>query len=247
MSQRPYFARIADFYIRHRLKRSFHDVRILGATHLLEHSQSGPVVIAANHVCWWDPLVLIRLGHHFNLDGYCLMDAKNLGRLRFFRHLGALPLSPGSPRLLRGELKSALQKLKGPGSALAIFPHGAQRPAHLPLRFRSGVAALARLTGAPVLPLSLRYDFHEGPRAVVTVAFGPALRVTQIPTFKTSRFLKELEQRVSEGLALIDRSLFEPTGVQSVIHPAPVDLFAERVPFFARLLGHLDSTKEGQK
>lgn len=232
MRKRALFARWAAHHARARLERQFLDVRVLGQEYLTRQLQTGPLILAANHVCWWDPLVLLRLGQAFEMDGYCLMDRKNLDALPFFGAVGAVPISSDVPRDALRELRAAAGVLDRPGRALAIFPHGAQRPAHLPLEFKAGVVALSRLSHAPIVPLALRYDFHEGPRALVHLSFGPPLIVS---AGATSPVIKQLESRVRRALDEVDTQLARGALAPSLLHARPIALEKERIPWLARL------------
>lgn len=195
---------LARAYVKRRLGRTFSDVRILGASRLRAALDRGPVIVASNHVSWWDPLVMVHLDAKLKSDAYCLMDKANLDGLRFFSWLGALPLDRSSPRASLRDLERAAILLSEPGRMLVVFPHGEQRPAHLPLEFRSGVHSLFTKTGAPVYPLALRYDFHQSDRPVIHLALGEPLSERNL---RREEFLRRLEGSVREQLELVDREI----------------------------------------
>jgi 1-acyl-sn-glycerol-3-phosphate acyltransferase len=173
--KRPAFAGLFRAYLRWRMRRAFSAVRIRGLPALRALAAREPLLLAANHVAWWDPLVLIVLDGVLTGDARCLMDASNLRRLPFFSLVGALPLDRSAPRAAVADLAAAARLLDRPGRVLIIFPQGEQRPAHLPLELRPGIEWLARKSGARVVPLALRYDFREEPRPELNVSIGEPL------------------------------------------------------------------------
>lgn len=201
--KRRWLQRIIQAYVRSRLRKNFADVRICGESTIKQELERGPVVLACNHVAWWDPLLLVQLDAFLGSDGYCLMDQESLRQLPFFRWVGALPIDRTSPTRAYRDIQMASSVLCQPRRVLAIFPQGEQRPAHLPLAFRPGVAALAAHSGAPVIPLAIQYTYLQSPRPVVHLAAGPALRFNPGRDARDN-FLCELEHQTAEALHRID-------------------------------------------
>ncbi|MCB9759056.1 MAG: 1-acyl-sn-glycerol-3-phosphate acyltransferase [Alphaproteobacteria bacterium] len=191
-----------------RLRAGLDGVHVHGLGHLREAAARGPVIVAANHVCWWDGLVLVQLNHALTARGMVLMRADQLRRFSFFRSFGALPLDTARPNQARRDLQAAADRLRGPGDVLWIFPQGEHTPVERrPLGFKPGVALLARLSGAPVVPVALRYPWAQAPRPAAAVRVGPA-----IPPGR--RLLPALEHAVA---ALLDDALTEgPAGTPLV-------------------------------
>jgi 1-acyl-sn-glycerol-3-phosphate acyltransferase len=113
--------------------------------------QSGPVIIAANHVSNWDPIVVaIVLNRPVYFMGkaglfkYKLMD-------KFFSSLNAFPVRRGIPD--RKAIRKALQILEE-GNVLGIFPEGVRNKTGEDLKAQSGVAMIALKSGAPILPVA---------------------------------------------------------------------------------------------
>lgn len=161
-----------------------------------------PVLFAVTHVSRWDPLVLLVLDEALGGDGRALMDAGNLDRLPFFAWLGALPVDRSGAARVRSGLRAAAAVLDRPGRALWVFPQGRHRAPHLrPLELERGVAWLATLSGAMVVPVGLCYGFREreGPAAVVT--FGVPIPAQE---FNLSRLELELAAAVQRGDAYLD-------------------------------------------
>ena len=188
----PFVRRYVDL----RLSRAFEVVLVAGLPQARAALAAGPVLIAANHVAWWDPLVATALDARLGCEGYALMDADSLRRLWFFGAIGALPLRRSSAREARADLAAASTRLSGPGRALWIFPQGRQRPSHLrPLGLASGVAWIAQQSRAPTLPLSISYLFRETPQPAIFATFGDP-----IPFRSRRTFLRDLEDALTDGL-----------------------------------------------
>lgn len=233
MRKRPLFGKIAAHHARSRLKRQFLDVRVIHHERLVRPLAQGPAILAANHVCWWDPLVLLWLAHVSSLDGYCLMEREALRSLPFFGTLGALPISMDAPARNLAELRQAVRVLDRPGRVLGVFPGGVQQPAHLPCDFKLGVAHLSRAAKVPVIPLALRYDFHEGPRAIVHLCFGSPLAHSR---HDHHAFVDLLGREIRAGMGEIDEHLRHNLAAPSLLHKTPVSLDRERLPVGTRLL-----------
>jgi 1-acyl-sn-glycerol-3-phosphate acyltransferase len=118
--------------------------------------RQGPVIIAANHISYFDPLCLATF-----------IDAADR-RVRFLakselyrnpllgwvlRAAGQIPVHRESRDAAKA-LADAVAAMKD-GAALAIYPEGTttRNPDFSPMRAKSGVARLASLTGAPVVPV----------------------------------------------------------------------------------------------
>jgi 1-acyl-sn-glycerol-3-phosphate acyltransferase len=193
----PLARAIAGRYARGRLSRAMDGVFVGGLEVARAHLARAPVVLAANHVAWWDALLLLPLDDALGGGGRALMDAENLARLPFFGPIGALPLDRGSPARSRAGLRSAAAHLHSPGSSVWIFPQGAQRPAWIrPLALQRGVLLLSRLADAPIIPVSIQYGFREHARPTAVVDFSPPL--------PPGAPLSVLEAALCEGLDRID-------------------------------------------
>lgn len=150
----------------------------------------GPVILASNHLSFVDsvviPLVLPRpvtflaKAEYFEGRG----AAGWLSR-RFFMAMGHVPVQRGHGRAAWESVQIAQQVLTG-GGALAIYPEGTRSRDGRLYRGRTGVARLALLTGAPVVPVALSGTQRVQPVGSViprpypvTVRFGAPLRFPQ--------------------------------------------------------------------
>jgi 1-acyl-sn-glycerol-3-phosphate acyltransferase len=125
---------------------------------LLYVPRQGPVIIAANHISYFDPLCL---GTFVDAAG---RQARFLAKSELYqrRLLGWVLRSAGQIPVYR-ESRDASRALADAvaamreGAAVVIYPEGTttRNPDFSPMRAKSGVARLAALTGAPVVPVGI--------------------------------------------------------------------------------------------
>jgi 1-acyl-sn-glycerol-3-phosphate acyltransferase len=195
-TRQPWAARALAAVARKRFASDLDGLFVAGLDEARALVAEQPVILAATHVSWWDPMALLVLDQALGADGRALMDAENLRRLPFFGAVGAIPVHRNGDRgALRRDLAAAAACLDRPTRALWIFPQGRQRPATTrPLGLEPGVRLVARLAGVPVVPVALRYGWREADRPTALAHFGPALD----PTDK--RLLDRLEAALIRGL-----------------------------------------------
>jgi 1-acyl-sn-glycerol-3-phosphate acyltransferase len=111
----------------------------------------GPVIIAANHVSNWDPVLV---GISFKRPVHFIAKAELftnpvLGKL--LTGLNAFPVKRGTPD--RRAIRQALDILDM-GEVLGIFPEGERKREGQETTAHTGIAMLALKSGAPVLPVA---------------------------------------------------------------------------------------------
>lgn len=80
---------LLDRYNRYLLRRHFHALHYRGARHGEGLDRTRPMVFYGNHSSWWDGLVTYMLSReHLALDGYWMMEERQLARYGFFRRTG---------------------------------------------------------------------------------------------------------------------------------------------------------------
>jgi len=136
-------ARVLPWLIRRSLATKLHAVYLAQPSAVLP---PGGVVLAANHHSWWDGYLAWWLVKRLGRKPGVVMDASQLKRFRFFRHLGAIGHT---------ELRAALRRLAG-GEVMLIYPEGALRPAGPVSRLRAGAVFVAQHAQVPVMPLAIR-------------------------------------------------------------------------------------------
>lgn len=126
--------------------------------------ETGPVVIAANHGSYWDP-VFLQIACPRQI--FWLMDEAHY-RMPVLHHLfkavGCIPVKDGGGN--RAAVDAALGVL-GEGGVVGIFPEGFISRTGRLAHFRTGVSTLAARAGAAVVPVYLRgafFAWHKGQR-----------------------------------------------------------------------------------
>ncbi len=184
---------------RRRIRAGLDGVYVAGLEDLKRYSASEPLIFAANHVAYWDALLLLLLDEAIGGSGFVLMDAENLKRFSFFGRIGALPIDRTSPRAALASLRTAATALEHPGDGLWFFPQGRYRLTHRPLQLQRGIEHLIAMAKVRVVPVSIAYACHEAPTPRAAVVFGEPL------TFEDRGVLSPLERALADGLERTDR------------------------------------------
>jgi 1-acyl-sn-glycerol-3-phosphate acyltransferase len=118
----------------------------------------GPVVMASNHVSWLDPIVVGSLTLCVPISKLDVSAWPIVGG--FARDLGVLFVDRGDARSGFRVVRGAARALDD-GLAVLNFPEGTTTRGDRVLPFRAGLFALARSSGAPVVPVAVSYDPPE--------------------------------------------------------------------------------------
>ncbi|MET9291958.1 lysophospholipid acyltransferase family protein [Streptomyces sp. NPDC003077] len=162
--------------------------------------ESGPVILAGNHVTFIDSLFLTlvvkRHVVYIGKDEY--VTGKGLkGRLMawFFRTSGMVPVDRdgghgGVAALMTG------RRILEEGKAFGIYPEGTRSPDGRLYRGRTGIARLALMTGAPVVPFAMIGTDKVQPGgkgmprvAPVTIRFGEPLDFARYDGMDRDRYV----------------------------------------------------------
>jgi 1-acyl-sn-glycerol-3-phosphate acyltransferase len=199
--RKPWAVSLARWVARRMVARGLDGVWVQGLAAARELAARKPVLFCATHVAWWDALVLLPVDGALRTESHVLMDATQLARLPYFGPIGAIGVDRANPMRLLRSFRAAEHAVDGPGRALWVFPQGRQRPSHLrPLGLQRGYDALARRTGATVIPVALTYAFREAPQPAALLSFGAPVSPDG------------LESALEAGLARIDRFLSGDVG-----------------------------------
>jgi 1-acyl-sn-glycerol-3-phosphate acyltransferase len=184
----------------------------------LEHiPDSGPALLAANHISLLDPPAV---GYLADLRGREARFLATSGLFRYpilaglLRRMGQIPVERATCRAA-ASLAPAAAALAA-GEVVVIFPEGGLSADLDPGRGRTGVARLARAAGLPVIPVGLwgTHRLHaknHGPRwragLVVAAAIGPALPVLPDEDDRTAtdRIMDTIAGRVAAARLLYGR------------------------------------------
>ena len=154
----------------------------------LHHVPAGGVIVAANHISAADPLVLadfllygVGRAPRFLAKSELFRGSGLVGRV--MRGAGQIPVDRHAADASRA-LDAAVAALAR-GQTVVIYPEGTvtSDPDLWPMRARTGVARLALLSGAPVVPVAQwgaqqihgAGGLHLRPRTRVQFRVGPAV------------------------------------------------------------------------
>lgn len=128
--------------------RSWHGHDFIPAT--------GGCIVAANHISNFDPLVMAYFLHERRHPRF--MGKESVFKIPFagdmLRSAGQIPVKRGSADAIKS-LHAAIEAVQA-GECVVIYPEGtiSRDPNLWPMRGRTGVARLALVTGAPVIPVA---------------------------------------------------------------------------------------------
>ena len=121
--------------------------------------QSGPAILASNHNAVWDsvflPMMIDReVVFMGKADYFTGTGLKGGATKEFMRAVGTIPVDRSGGRASEAALKAGLKRL-GEGELFGIYPEGTRSPDGRLYRGKTGVARLALLSGAPVIPVAM--------------------------------------------------------------------------------------------
>jgi 1-acyl-sn-glycerol-3-phosphate acyltransferase len=106
-----------------------------------------PVILAANHASWIDPLLLASIVYLTTNRKIFFIAASGK-----YQSVGGLPITHKE----RGAVILAALRVLQMGNPLGIFPEGKTNHGQVLLPGKSGVARLAIWSGAPVIPVGIK-------------------------------------------------------------------------------------------
>lgn len=197
------FERVFDVYNRNLLKRRFHSLKVLGSEFLRGREEKLPSIIYANHSSWWDGLVIFQIFRRCAVDGFVMMEEKQLKNLRLFRRLGAFSVVRENPRDAIKSINYATGLLREkPNRRLLIFPQGEIFPNDArPLEFFGGISKIIEKTGDCIaIPAAMRYEFSGEFKPEIFVKIGVPETVSIDENFDAKKLTKISERRLTATL-----------------------------------------------
>jgi 1-acyl-sn-glycerol-3-phosphate acyltransferase len=182
-----------ELFFRPWMRRRVHAVRVSFAA---PPPTDRPLLLAANHVSWWDGFVLREVQRTLRPGApmYTVMSSAELARFPWFRLMGVVGVDPASAGSVSRALAFLRTRLRErPESTVVFFPQGRIWPSHRrPLGFRRGVEVFARRLSAHVLPVGIHAEPLNtvAPTFFVSVGGGMEGRVAA----------QELERRVESEI-----------------------------------------------
>jgi len=133
-------------------------VRVFGRRNI---PRAGPVVLACNHQCFLDPLLVgLALDRECNFMARDTLFTGTIGG-RVIEWLNAYPVRRGTADF--GAIKETLRRLKA-GQVVVAFPEGTRSPDGRIGDLEVGVAAIAKKSGAALVPTVVEGAFECWPR-----------------------------------------------------------------------------------
>ncbi|MFC6160362.1 lysophospholipid acyltransferase family protein [Kribbella jiaozuonensis] len=180
---------------------------------------TGPLLMAPNHLSLLDaPLlgaVAPRMLHQ-------LGKIEVFGGLQgtFLRRIGQIPVDRSSYDMLA--VRKSIQVLRD-GRVLNIYPEGTRGPGDFS-RIKVGVAYLAMVTGAPILPVALMgtrlplgsVEGHPPAGSRVDVVYGEPFTIERVPFPRRHSDVQAVADHIGDVLRAHVKAAVEETG-----HPLP--------------------------
>lgn len=197
--------------------RIFHGLQFHGTSHI---PKEGPVIIAANHPSYFDPVVL-SLATTRHVRFFALADILKVPVIGWFaRQWGILPVYRGGDN--EPTVQKALRVLQR-GGAIGIFPEGRRSLQYAMGLARPGVGRLAIQSGAKIVPCIIYGTWKAWPHltalphpAKIVVDFLPPITV-EGPDVKETH----------EKIALQVRELIVAEQLKHRVGPAPSGAYRE--------------------
>jgi len=184
---------------------------------------SGPVIIASNHLSFVDSVVIPIVAPRkvvflAKADYFTGSGVKGALSRTWFTGIGMVPVDRDDTKAAMASLDIALEVL-GRGEAFGIYPEGSRSRDGRLYRGRTGVAHLALTSGAPVVPVGLQGTEHLQPvgstlpkLARVTVRFGQPLQfVGRYDGVPLGRARREATDEIMAAIQALSGQ--EPAGV----------------------------------
>jgi 1-acyl-sn-glycerol-3-phosphate acyltransferase len=168
---------------------------------------SGGVIVAANHVSYFDPPVMaVAMPAPRRLRFLAKQELFRFAPIGWYlTNLGAFPINRG-----RGDTAAIRQatKLLREGDTVLVFPEGGRNRGSAAAK--NGVALLARLSGVPVVPAAILGTEATKRFRRIQVRFGPPIAMTR-EELKGESGLTELRERVMRKIQSLRTMQFSET------------------------------------
>lgn len=147
-----------------------------------------PLLFVSNHIEWHDaPLIGWAIPSSYRIWWFAKAELLAHWMGWWFGMLPMIPVQRGKGDA--GALKAAVERVRA-GNPMVIFPEGTWDDGRL-LRAKTGAVRIALETDALIVPIGLtgrEQPLWFGER---TITFGPAFRLSELPSFRHSKHTTE--------------------------------------------------------
>jgi hypothetical protein len=181
----PILWRWFSWYAPRFLRKHMHAVRLVRGGEAPTVPGDQPLIVYCNHPSWWDPMVGIFLARHLwpDRNHYWPIDARMLGKYRFFGRLGFFGVEPDSRRGAAAFLRVAPAALSRANACLWVTAQGKFADVRArPVRIKPGLEHLVRrLDRGVIVPLAGEFTFWAEKTPEALLHFGRPTAVTDRP------------------------------------------------------------------
>lgn len=165
--------------------------------------KEGPVILASNHIGWLDgPLLFLKAPRPAHALVKSELFVGRTGRL--LNYAGQIPITRGRTDV--GALRTAADALAAE-QVVIVYPEGRRGDGEL-RQIKNGVAWLALVSGAPIVPVAIFGTREPGaasesrpPRgARIDIVYGDPIRFPAMPWPRTSEMLGDVTEQVLEHM-----------------------------------------------
>ncbi|HET7461715.1 MAG TPA: 1-acyl-sn-glycerol-3-phosphate acyltransferase [Longimicrobium sp.] len=171
-----------EAFFRPWMRRRLNAVRVTGLPRALRTDV--PLVLAANHVSWWDTFTLREIHRVVRPRSplYTLASEAELAHLPYFRLTGAFGVDPARAASVLSAVRFVRDRARERRDAtLIFFPQGRIWPSHRrPLGFLRGIEAFVKpIAPCIVLPIAIHHEPGTTAAPTVYVSAGAPVYVAR--------------------------------------------------------------------
>ncbi|MCL2693670.1 MAG: 1-acyl-sn-glycerol-3-phosphate acyltransferase [Oscillospiraceae bacterium] len=198
------FARkLVEIYIRSKYRIHLHNKEKIPHPKV---SKKGGFIIACNHQYYWDPPVVAACV----VGKFSFMAKSELFEKKLFawliRRCGAFPIVRGADN--EAAMKRAFDDIKR-GRIFVIFPEGTRSKDGSIGRGKSGVAMIASMANAPILPVCVMYGLKDEKKRL-DFAVGDMIPAEELTIADNDRReLKRVSARVIDAIKELQQQIYE--------------------------------------
>ncbi len=126
-------------YLKRKFKKRFRSFRLIGE--VPGYDDSRPILLAPNHISWWDGFFVYFLNKSFfRREFYLIMLEEQLSKYSFFSKVGAFSINPQNPSDILESVYYSARLLRRETTLLVVYPQGELLPDFArPIEVRGGI------------------------------------------------------------------------------------------------------------